>query len=45
MLEIIAGLAIVLTSAIVLSVVIASVYVFIGTVNGIDNDAIYEEDE
>ena len=45
MLEIILGVAVVLASAIVLSLMVASVYIFIGTVNGIDDESIFEEDE
>jgi hypothetical protein len=45
MLEVIAGVVIVITFAIALSVVVAGLSVFIGAARNVDSGAIYEEDE
>jgi hypothetical protein len=45
MLEIIASVVIVLSFAVVITVVIAGLSVFIGAARGVDSETIYEEDE
>ena len=45
MLEIIAGVIIVLAFAIAIAVVVAGISVFIGAAQGVDSEAFYEEDE
>jgi len=45
MLEIIAGIVLFLTIAIVATVVIAGLYILVGTVSGIDHDALHDDEE
>ena len=45
MLEIIAGIILFITVAIAATVVIAGLYVFIGTLSGIDHDALHDDEE
>ena len=45
MLEIFLGVTVVLSTAIALSLMVAGIFVFMGAVNGIDDESIFEEDE
>jgi hypothetical protein len=45
MLEIIAGVVVFLSIAIVATLVISGFYIFIGTINGTDTDAFYNDEE
>jgi len=45
MLEIIAGVVLFVSIAIVATLVLSGIYIFIGTIGGIDTDAFHDDDE